>query len=60
MIPVDWHVIQNGGLPLTSASIGDPLSRTDDVWVDGKIITAEHYDSAVLFARTLALVISGR
>ena len=60
VVPADWHVIQNGGKARTAASTGDPLTSADDVVVDGRIITAENYDSAPLFARTLALLISGR
>ena len=59
VVPVHWHVIQNGGRVRTTASNGDPLSSTDDVMIDGQIITAENYD-APLFARTLALAIGGR
>ncbi len=59
-IPVYWHVIRNNSSALTSASTGDPLSSADDVVVDGRIITAENYDSAALFTRTLARMIAGR
>jgi putative intracellular protease/amidase len=59
-IPVSWHVVENGGTVRTAASAGDPLSSADDVVIDGRIITAEDYQSAALFARTLALAISGR
>jgi putative intracellular protease/amidase len=59
-IPVYWHVIQNGGSARTSAATGNPLSVADDVVVDGRIITAERYDAAGLFTRTLALAIAGR
>jgi hypothetical protein len=46
---------------LSSASVGNPLSSADDVWVDGKIITAENYDSASRFAEVIAQsVASGR
>lgn len=60
MVPAHWHVIKNGGKARTAASAGDPLSSADDVVVDGRIITAENYDSAALFSRTLALAITGR
>jgi len=35
-------------------AIGDPTIDEDDVWVDGKIITAENNESAALFGRVLA------
>jgi len=49
-----WHSTTNGAMVLPSRSIGDPSTATDDVWVDGKIITAENWDSAALFGRTIA------
>lgn len=52
-VPMRWHLEINGATVLTSGSIGDPLSTTDDVWVDGKIITAENYDSAGRFAEVI-------
>lgn len=52
--PMRWQIEMNGATMLTSASIGNPLSTTDDVWVDGKIITAENYDSAGRFAELIA------
>lgn len=60
IVPAHWHVIENGGKARTAASTGDPLSSSDDVVVDGRIITAENHDSAALFARTLALAVTGR
>ncbi len=60
VVPLDWHVVENGGRARTAASTGDPLSSADDVVVDGRIITAENYDSAALFVRTIALAITGR
>jgi putative intracellular protease/amidase len=59
-MPVYWHVILNGGSVLTAGSMGGPLTSADDVVVDGQIITGENYDSAALFARTLARAIAGR
>ena len=44
----------NGGTQLASGSIGDPDTATDDVWVDGNIITAENYDSAYAFGEAIA------
>ncbi len=39
---------------LTSGQYGDPTTATDDVVVDGQIITAENYDSASLFGLVIA------
>lgn len=44
----------NGATMFASGAIGDPTTSTDDVWVDGNIITAENYDSAYAFGRTIA------
>jgi putative intracellular protease/amidase len=49
-----WHVESNGATMVASGSVGDPATAADDVIVDGKIITAENYDSALLFGRTIA------
>ncbi|ADB19200.1 cyclic nucleotide-binding protein [Pirellula staleyi DSM 6068] len=38
----------------SSGAIGDPDTAADDVWVDGKIITAENYDSAAMFGQVIA------
>lgn len=43
----------NGGSMVQSGSIGDPTTATDDVIVDGRIITAENYDSAAMFGQVL-------
>ncbi len=40
--------------PAYSGAIGDPTTAADDVWVDGRIITAENYDSAAMFGRVIA------
>lgn len=53
-VPTRWHIEINGGIMPLSAAIGDPLSSHDDVWVDGKIITAENYQAAATLARVLA------
>lgn len=53
LLSTRWHIEQNGGTMLTSRSVGDPLSSTDDVFIDGKIITAENYDSASVLAEAL-------
>lgn len=48
------QIESNGAMQLLSAAIGDPDTSTDDVFVDGRIITAENYDSAYQFGRTIA------
>lgn len=53
-VPMRWHLEVNGATVLTSGAIGDPLSTSDDVVVDGRIITAENYDSASRFAEAVA------
>lgn len=40
-----WHVERNGGAMPLSAAIGDPTTSHDDVWVEGKIITAENWNA---------------
>lgn len=52
--PARWQIEANGATMLTSGSIGNPLSTTDDVVVDGRIITAENVDAAGRFAELLA------
>ena len=52
-LPTRWHIETNGGIQFTSGSIGDPATATDDVWVDGRIITGENYDSAAQFGRVV-------
>ena len=59
-VPMRWFIEQNGATMLTSRSIGDPMSSTDDVYIDGRIITAENYDSASLLAEVLAQVIAAQ
>jgi putative intracellular protease/amidase len=48
-----WHVERNGAFMPLSSAIGDPATATDDVWVDGKIITAESFDSVDAMGRLL-------
>lgn len=49
------QVIANGATPQArSGAIGDPNTAADDVIVDGRIITAENYDSASLFGQIIA------
>jgi len=45
-VPMRWDVEKNGGLMLTSGSVGDPLSSEDDVVVDGGYVTAEDWGAA--------------
>jgi putative intracellular protease/amidase len=49
-----WHIEKNDGSMPLSASAGDPLTVADDVIVDGKIITAENFNSARLFGQVIA------
>lgn len=48
------HVEANGATQVASGSVGDPTTVADDVIVDGKIITAENYDSAYWFGEVIA------
>ena len=48
------HIEANGATQVVSGSIGDPLTTTDDVFIDGNIITAENYDSADAFGAIIA------
>ena len=49
------QVVINGGIPnRVSGQYGNPKTVADDVVVDGRIITAENYDSARQFGRILA------
>ena len=49
------QVLANGGLPTAfSGAHGDPSTTTDDVIVDGNIITAENPASATLFGTRIA------
>ena len=48
------HVEANGAVVLPAGSVGDPTTSADDVVVDGRIITAEDYDSARAFGLVLA------
>ena len=52
-IPTRWHIESNGATMLTANSIGDPHTSTDDVWVDGNIITAQDWGSTSLFAEEI-------
>ena len=49
-----WHSDVNGATVFTNGQIGNTSTRTDDVWVDGRIITAENFDAARQFGITIA------
>lgn len=54
------HLDANGATAFTGGELGTPVDRSDDVLVDGRIITADNYDSAPLLGRTLsAYLING-
>lgn len=57
--PARWQIEANGAVMLTSGSIGNPMTVSDDVIVDGRIITAENYESAGRFAEMIARSVSG-
>lgn len=49
------QIVENGGLAnRVSGQYGDPNTTADDVVVDGRIITAENYNSAAYFGRVIA------
>lgn len=49
------QIVANGGMANTvSGQYGDPATVADDVVVDGRIITAENYDSATMFGQIVA------
>lgn len=52
--PARWQVEHNGATMLTARSVGNPMTATDDVVVDGRIITAENYESIGRFGELLA------
>ncbi|UUO06947.1 hypothetical protein M4951_01225 [Blastopirellula sp. J2-11] len=58
MVTTRSQIEANGAVMVNSASVGDPTTATDDVIVDGRIITAENYDSASQFGLTIAQLIS--
>jgi putative intracellular protease/amidase len=46
---------------LNSASLGDPVSASGDVYIDGNVITAENWTSAGRLAEAIAAsVAAGR
>ncbi len=49
------QAVTNGATPNTvSGQYGNPATATDDVVVDGRIITAENWDSALFFGQVIA------
>ena len=48
------QIESNGATLLRSGAIGDTSTSTDDVYIDGRIITAENYDSAAYFGQVVA------
>jgi putative intracellular protease/amidase len=49
-----WNSEINGATVFAPGAIGDPRTAADDVWVDGRIITAQNWDSATAFGWELA------
>ncbi|WP_094414497.1 DJ-1/PfpI family protein [Rhodopirellula sp. MGV] len=48
------HIESNGATQVASGSVGDTSTATDDVIIDGNIITAENFDSASAFGAVVA------
>jgi putative intracellular protease/amidase len=59
-VPARAHLEENGAIVKLSAAVGNPLASTDDVWVDGKIITAENPAAAQATGKTLAAALLGK
>ncbi|MDX2226645.1 MAG: DJ-1/PfpI family protein [Verrucomicrobiae bacterium] len=55
--PTRWHITENGGNWLPANSVGDPSTDADDVVVDGRIVTAQNYNSARRFGEELVAVL---
>jgi hypothetical protein len=54
-LSVHEHVVANGGFTNPyGGQYGNPSTAADDVIVDGRIITAENYTSALLLGRVIA------
>lgn len=58
--PARWQIEMNGATMLTAGSVGNPMTSTDDVVVDGRIITAENWDAAPRFAELLKQAVVAR
>lgn len=52
-----WNAEVNGAQLSPARSIGDPKTSADDVVVDGKIVTGEDDNSAILFGKILARLV---
>ena len=48
----------NGATVFAPRAIGDTTTDSDDVWIDGKIITAENWNSASRFGQVIARQLS--
>jgi putative intracellular protease/amidase len=59
-VPARAHLEENGAVVKLSAAIGNPLTSADDVWVDGRIITAENPAAAAATGKTLAAALLGK
>ncbi len=59
-VPTRAQLEENGATMILSAAVGNPLSSHDDVWVDGRIITAENPAAAAATGKTLAAVLLGK
>lgn len=55
-----WHADSNGATVFTNGQYGNTSTAADDVIVDGRIITAENYDSAHHFGEVVANRLRGR
>jgi putative intracellular protease/amidase len=55
-----WSIGSPNATVALSAAVGDPQTVEDDVIVNGRIITAENYDSAYSFAKALARALAPR
>lgn len=53
-----WHPEQNGAIMSPPGAVGNPRTNTDDVLVDGKIITGEDDPSAREMGRRIVEVLS--
>ncbi|MBL8829275.1 MAG: phosphoribosylformylglycinamidine synthase subunit PurQ [Planctomycetaceae bacterium] len=54
-----WHQVTNGATTYTGGELGVPNNTHDDVVVDGRIITADNFDSAQLFGATIVQRLQG-
>jgi putative intracellular protease/amidase len=55
-----WEIEANGAKMVPSRSIGDPATAADDVVVEGKLITAESYDTGAAFGQALVQALSAQ